>query len=148
YDRELDMVRIVNEEGDVHTIKRDLEGRILSEKTFDGRTLQYQNDEAGRLAKITHDDSEFVEFTYDDLDRLVARTFSDDTFHKLEYDARGGVVLLETETVRTRYTYDTRGRCTREDTELVADPSSATAILYSYDAGLRRLSTSVLGAWA
>lgn len=80
----------------------------------------------------------------DDLDRVVGRIFSDDTFHKLEYDERGRIVLLETEAVRTRYTYDARGRCIREDTEFVDDPSSATAIAYLYDLGLLRIGTSAL----
>ncbi|WP_165373726.1 MULTISPECIES: YwqJ-related putative deaminase [Sorangium] len=148
YDRELDMVRIVNEEGDMHTIERDLEGRILSERTFDGRTLRYRNDQAGRLSRITFDDGEFVELTYDELDRVIGRSFSDDTFHKLEYDERGRVLLFETEAVRTRYTYDARGRCTREDTELVSDPSSATSIRHLYDAGLNRTVMSVPGAFS
>ncbi len=148
YDRELDMVRIVNEEGDVHTIERDIEGRILSERTFDGRALRYKNDEAGRLSKITFEDGESVELAYDDLDRLVQRTYSDGTFHKLEYDERGRVVLFETEVVRTRYTYDARGRCTREDTELVGDPSPATSIQHFHDAGLLRSQVHMPGAWA
>ncbi|WP_437813542.1 RHS repeat-associated core domain-containing protein [Sorangium sp. So ce1078] len=148
YDRELDMVRIVNEEGNVHTIERDLEGRVLSERTFDGRTLRYRNDPAGRLSRITFDDGEFVELTYDDLDRVIGRAFSDDTFHTLEYDERGRVLLFETEAVRTQYTYDARGRCTREDTELVNDPSSATALRHLYDAGLNRTSVSVHGAFS
>ncbi|WP_437285704.1 RHS repeat-associated core domain-containing protein [Sorangium sp. So ce406] len=148
YDRELDMVRIVNEEGDVHTIERDLEGRILSERTFDGRTLRYRNDRAGRLSRITFDDGEFVELTYDDLDRIIGRAFSDDTFHKLEYDERGRVLLFETEAVRTQYAYDARGRCVREDTELVNEPSSATSIRHLYDAGLNRTAVIVPGAFA
>ncbi|WP_437508288.1 RHS repeat-associated core domain-containing protein [Sorangium sp. So ce1099] len=148
YDRELDMVRIVNEEGDVHTIQRDLEGRILSERTFDGRTLRYRNDPAGRLSRITFDDGEFVELTYDDLDRVIGRAFSDDRFHKLEYDERGRIVVFETEAARTLYTYDARGRCTREDTELVGDPASETALHHVYDAGLLRTRLSVPGAFS
>ncbi|WP_437967869.1 RHS repeat-associated core domain-containing protein [Sorangium sp. So ce260] len=148
YDRELDMVRIVNEEGDVHTIERDLEGRILAERTFDGRTLRYRNDQAGRLSRITFNDGEFVELTYDDLDRVIGRAFSDDTFHKLEYDERGRVLLFETEAVRTQYTYDARGRCTREDTEMVSDPSSATSVRHLYDVGLNRTNVSVPGAFS
>ncbi|WP_437279073.1 RHS repeat-associated core domain-containing protein [Sorangium sp. So ce375] len=148
YDRELDMVRIVNEEGDVHTIERDLEGRILSERTFDGRWLRYRNDGAGRLSRITFDDGEFVELAYDDLDRLIGRTFSDDTSHKLEYDERGRLLSFETEAVSTRYTYDARGRCTREDTERKNDPSSATSLRHVYDAGLHRTKVEALGAFS
>lgn len=148
YDRELDMVRIVNEEGDVHTIERDLEGRILSERTFDGRVLRYTNDAAGRLSRITFDDGEFVDLTYDDLDRLIRREFSDGSVHKLEYDERGRLLLFETEAIRTRYTYDERGRCIREDTEFVDDPSSATSIQHTYDAGLNRTGMSVRGAFS
>lgn len=138
YDRELDLVRVVNEEGDVHTIERDLEGRVVAERTCDGRTLRYRNDEAGRLAKITFDGGEYVEFQYDDLDRLVERTFSDDTFHRLEYDPLGRVVGFETDVVRTRYTYDGRGRCTHEDTERVGDLAPATSLRHFYGAGLLR----------
>ncbi|WP_434044971.1 MULTISPECIES: YwqJ-related putative deaminase [Sorangium] len=148
YDRELGLVRIVNEEGDVHTIERDLEGRILSERTFDGRSLRYSNDQAGRLSRLTFDGGEFVELTYDDLDRVVGRAFSDDTFHKLEYDERGRLVLFETEAVRARYTYDARGRCTREDTELVNDPSATTSIQHVHDAGMHRTTMNVLGAFS
>ncbi|WP_437715044.1 RHS repeat-associated core domain-containing protein [Sorangium sp. So ce448] len=148
YDRELDMVRIVNEEGDVHTIERDLEGRILSERTFDGRWLRYRNDQAGRLSRITFDDGEFVELAYDDLDRLIARTFSDDTSHKLEYDERGRLLSFETEAVCTLYTYDERGRCIREDTERKDDPSSATSLRHVYDAGLHRTKVEALGAFS
>lgn len=148
YDRELDLVRVVNEEGDVHRIERDIEGRILSERTFDGRTLLYKNDAAGRLSKITFDDGESVDLAYDDLDRLVRRTFSDGSFHHIEYDDVGRVALVETEAVRTRYTYDARGRCTREDTELAGDPASATSVLYFHDAGMCRVRTSLLGSWS
>ncbi|WP_437659614.1 YwqJ-related putative deaminase [Sorangium sp. So ce1182] len=148
YDRELGMVRIVNEEGDVHTIERDLEGRILAERTFDGRSLRYRNDQAGRLSRITFDDGEFVEMTYDDLDRVIERAFSDDTFHRLEYDERGRLLLFETEAVRTQYTYDARGRCIREDTALVNDPSSATSVQQLYDAGMNRTRINVPGAFS
>ncbi|XXT16678.1 YwqJ-related putative deaminase [Sorangium sp. So ce429] len=148
YDRELGMVRIVNEEGDVHTIERDLEGRILAERTFDGRSLRYRNDQAGRLSRITFDDGEFVEMTYDDLDRVIERAFSDDTFHRLEYDERGRLLLFETEAVRTQYTYDARGRCIREDTALVNDPSSATSVQQLYDAGMNRTRVNVPGAFS
>ncbi|WP_438004689.1 RHS repeat-associated core domain-containing protein [Sorangium sp. So ce321] len=148
YDRELGMVRIVNEEGDVHTIERDLEGRILAERTFDGRSLRYRNDQAGRLSRITFDDGEFVEMTYDDLDRVIERAFSDDTFHKLEYDERGRLVLFETEAARTQYTYDARGRCVREETALANDPSSATSVQQLYDAGMSRTRINVPGAFS
>ncbi|WP_437955744.1 YwqJ-related putative deaminase [Sorangium sp. So ce119] len=148
YDRELGMVRIVNEEGDVHTIERDLEGRILAERTFDGRSLRYRNDQAGRLSRITFDDGEFVEMTYDDLDRVIGRAFSDDTFHRLEYDERGRLLHFETEAVRTQYTYDARGRCIREDTALVNDPSSAASVQQLYDAGMNRTRMDVPGAFS
>lgn len=138
YDRELDLVRIVNEQGDLHSIQRDLEGRILSESTFDGRTLRYRNDPGGRLTKITFSEQEYVELEYDDLDRVISRTFSDDTFHKIEYDDRGRVSVFETEAVRSRYAYDARGRCVREETELVSDPSSTTCVEHFYDSALNR----------
>lgn len=147
YDRELAMVQITNEQGDVHTMERDLEGRIRKERTFDGRNLVYRNDEAGRLARVDFGNNEFSDIEYDVLDRIVGRTYSDGTFHKLEYDERGRVQLFETDEVRTRYGYDLRGRCIREESELRSDADSASVLDHHYDTGMRRIRSDLWRGW-
>ncbi len=47
YDREQDLVRVVNESGEEHRYVRRGEGRIGEERTFDGRRIYYRHDAMG-----------------------------------------------------------------------------------------------------
>ncbi|HTN85994.1 MAG TPA: hypothetical protein VL242_19980 [Sorangium sp.] len=50
YDREEQLVQIANERGEIHTLNRDVAGRVVAETFFDGRRCDYKLDAAGQLA--------------------------------------------------------------------------------------------------
>src|SRR5690606_24837155 len=77
YDREQELVRIINESGDEHRLERDSEGRIRAEHTFDGRRLCYDHDGEGRIIKTRRGDETTTEYVYDPVGRLLQRVYDD-----------------------------------------------------------------------
>ena len=76
YDREQELVRVVNESGEEHRYVRRGEGRIDEEWTFDGRQIHYRHDVMGRITQI-RDGVNRVEFAYDPCGRLVERSLTE-----------------------------------------------------------------------
>ncbi|MCB9608363.1 MAG: RHS repeat protein [Polyangiaceae bacterium] len=126
YDREGDMVRVINEEGLEHTFKRDSEGRVLEETTFDGRTLRFWNDDLGKVVRM-ESSAGMMEVVYDGEGRIVERTF-DDEVERFEYDWAGNLIAADNGLVRTALERDVRGRILRETQTFSGKTSSAESI--------------------
>ncbi|MFT3770313.1 MAG: hypothetical protein QM820_33210 [Minicystis sp.] len=114
YDRECNLVEVVNEAGERYRCDRDLAGRVVGESSFDGRRYDYKLDGLGRLQRIKNSLGEEVILERDPAGRLVRRSFADDTFEAFEYDPTGRVVAAETKETRCEYTYDERGNLVQE----------------------------------
>ncbi|XXT20476.1 RHS repeat-associated core domain-containing protein [Sorangium sp. So ce429] len=131
YDREQDLVRIVNEAGDEHRIQRDGEGRITGERTFDGREIAYRLDLQGRITQMRCGPAA-VDFEYDATGRLVKRTTADGREDVFDHDPLGRLERAASGDVECVYTYDRRGRVltevTRRSVEVLA------AFTWTYDA--------------
>ncbi len=109
YDREGNLVRVIDERGDDNVFTRDSEGRVVREKTFDGRVKQYEVDALGRLVKIDVA-GEVTQIAYDALDRIVKRVLPDESEESFTYDWAGRVLTADNGLVRTEFAYDSRGR--------------------------------------
>ncbi len=113
YDRECNLVRIINENGEEHVIRRDAAGRIAGETHFDRRAYRYQLDPAGRLARLENGAGEVTEIDRDAAGRVKKRTY-EDGHDKFEYDADGRLIRGETEATSCEFAYDVRGNLVRE----------------------------------
>nr|WP_275938771.1 hypothetical protein [Sorangium cellulosum] len=114
YDRECNLVQVINERGEVHRIMRNVAGRVVGECTFDGRRHDYRLDNAGNIVGIRSDDGMTVELTRDPCGRVIERKYADETADRFEYHPLGRLVLAETEEVCCEFTYDARGRLLKE----------------------------------
>ncbi len=121
YDREGQLVRIVNERGEVHTIERDVAGRVAAETFFDGRHYRYKLDAAGNLALHTNGAGEKTELERDAAGRVTKRIYEDGSEEGFEYDSIGRLTAAAAGEVRAGYTYDARGRLIREQSTTDAD---------------------------
>ena len=129
YDREGDLVRIINERGDEHVITRDAEGRVVAERTFDGRTHRYEVDGLGRMTRIESDGGEITEIKYDALDRIVEKTWSDDTKEVFTYGWDGRVLSADNGVVKCDFEYDARSRKVRETQTFLGAAESIESFL-------------------
>ena len=114
YDRECNLVQVINERDEVHRILRDGAGRIIEEESFDGRRSRYRLDEAGRMARIENGAGQATTFTRDVCGRIVERVYADDSTERFEYDAVGRLIGAENADVRCTFAHDDRGRLVRE----------------------------------
>ncbi|APR79219.1 Rhs-family protein [Minicystis rosea] len=114
YDRECNLVEVVNEAGERYRCERDVAGRVVGEESFDGRRYGYKLDGSGRIQRIKNAVGEEVILERDAAGRLVRRSFADDAFEAFEYDPVGRLVVAETKESRVEYTYDERGNLVQE----------------------------------
>ncbi|WP_441293044.1 RHS repeat-associated core domain-containing protein [Sorangium sp. KYC3313] len=95
YDREGRLVEVINPKGEVHSIKLNLAGMVLSERTFDGRQLHYKYDSEGRLIMAENGLRQKTWYEYDLAGQLIEQRYDDDRVEKFEYDELGRVVWAE-----------------------------------------------------
>jgi RHS repeat-associated protein len=114
YDREGNLVQVVNERGETHRIERDCGGRIVAETFFDGRAYRYRLDAAGRLLRHENGAGERTELERDACGRILRREYDDGTSDAFEYDAVGRLVRADNGTVCCTWSYDARGNVVRE----------------------------------
>jgi RHS repeat-associated protein len=141
YDRECELVRVVNQRGDNHTITRNPAGRIVKEETFDGRTLRYKTDTQGGLEQIRADRA-LTTIERDEVGRVVTRTFEDGTEHSFEYDLAGRLTRASTGSVTVCFAYDARGNVVSEK-QIVDGVEHHVARAYDERGLCTRLQTSL-----
>lgn len=130
YDREQDLVRIVDEGGHEHRFERDPEGRVVAERTFDGRKITYSLDAMGQIIAV-REGTRLTEIRYDPCGRVVERATSNGLCEKTEYDAVGRVLRVSSADAVCDYTYDLRGRVVRE---AVTRGGKTSVVETTYDA--------------
>ncbi|WP_437647084.1 DUF6531 domain-containing protein [Sorangium sp. So ce362] len=69
--------------GEEHVLMRSPAGRIVEERTFDGRTIRSKHDLLGRIVQSESGSGEITEFKYDPVGRLVERAYADGTAEPL-----------------------------------------------------------------
>ncbi|XXX81371.1 RHS repeat-associated core domain-containing protein [Sorangium sp. So ce134] len=114
YDREGDLLRVIHGSGEEHVLVRSPAGRIIEERTFEGRTIRYKHDLLGRIVQSESGSGEVTEFKYDLVGRLVERVYADGTVDRFEYDPAGRLLRAESSASETAFRYDGRGRLVAE----------------------------------
>jgi len=122
YDTERHLVALTNPKGERYQLAWDLDGRLVGQVGFDGRTRRYDYDAAGRLAAKAEAvgwDGEsprwrVTRFERDPIGRLLAKAFPDGTEHRFEYDATGALLAASTDEHEVRFAYDVLGRVRQE----------------------------------
>ncbi len=121
---------ITNPRGDKHTFVRDDAGRVVEERTFDGRVIRYSFGLSGRVARVEEGES-VRSITYDRLGRVTGEEASDGTAITYRRDRVGrlaGAVLRDEDgaIIETSVERDAIGR-------VVADHHGGAGVHYRYD---------------
>jgi RHS repeat-associated protein len=104
----------INEKGETLSFFRDDQGRIVSERSFDGREQFFDFDGAGRLIAFTNGNGEKILLKRDAAGRRTERTLPDGTVTKFEYDAIGRILKAINPDAAVAFEYDAAGRLIRE----------------------------------
>ncbi len=107
--REGELLSIINEKGEQHTLKRDAIGNIVEACTFDGRRTNYRYDAMCRVTRID-DGTDITDFTYNAGGEIVERSYSDGTSDTFEYDDQGDIVRAVGHGAACVYERDPHGR--------------------------------------
>ncbi|XXT15156.1 RHS repeat-associated core domain-containing protein [Sorangium sp. So ce429] len=155
YDREEKPVRIENPKDERCEFRYDRAGRVVEERTFDGRTLKYSYNLSGLLHRVDRPDGTWREFVYDPLGNVVEEssphgsiTFERDREGRLlkatleegpvmsavtfERDAFGRVVAETQDGLTIRYEHDGENRVAAR----VLPGGEATQFRYDIDGGI------------
>jgi RHS repeat-associated protein len=117
YDREGHMTRVVNHAGEEFLVMRDVAGRVIGERTFDGRQLSYRVDMLGRTTRYGTDLGS-TEVVYDAIGRVVERNYEDGSSETFEWDASGQLIASSNGVTRCTFEYDPRGNLIAEVQEI------------------------------
>ena len=106
--------RFASNSGAGVTYSYDGLGRVLSTSDMNGRTLNYQYNQAGARTRLTYPDGVYFNFTLDAANRATELRKADASLlYSLTYDDLGRrTKLTRTGTVATAYAYDNLGRLT------------------------------------
>lgn len=141
HDRNEKPVRIENPKGERHERRFDRSGRLVEERTFDGRTLRYSYDLSGRLRRIERPDQTWRELEYDPLGNVLVETSTHGTI-TFERDARGRMLgaTLDEDAAKSevKLERDTFGR-------VVAETQDGATIRYAWDVENRLVGRAMPG---
>jgi RHS repeat-associated protein len=140
YNREGELTEVHNELGEVHRIHRDAAGLATREETFDGRTVTYRRDHAGRVVR-SEAAGQVTEYAYDAAGELVARTLPDETVETFERDARGELVRVTWPGGELRFERDAAGRVAREVQTFRGQTETVASIYDKAGARVRRFTS-------
>jgi YD repeat-containing protein len=108
------LAAVVNAAGARHSFERDLDGRILVERTFDGRELRRAYD-GPRLASVTDQDGHVTRLGYDAAGALARREHDDGTWVAFTYDPALGLMTGASNAgSRAEFAYDDAGQLLSE----------------------------------
>ena len=140
YDRDGEMVGLVNEHGHAYRFTLDAAGRVVEEVGFDGLTRQYVRDAAGRVTQVRRPAGRTTDYAYDAAGRVTRVAHSDGTFQQYGYDAAGALRQAATATSTVRLERDALGR-------VLTETQGTHTVTQRYDArGQRTALHSSLGA--
>ncbi len=127
YDTEEALVGVTNELGEAYRFEVDLAGRVVRERGFDGRTLEYLYDRAGQCCETVNGQEKRTQIERDKVGRVVkqvvprAPRFGDPLPKGEEityaYDAQGGLVSAKNGTCEVYFRRDARGRVIEEQVD-------------------------------
>lgn len=130
HDVEEDLIGVVNEHGEKYTVAVDKAGRVTREVGFDGRTLLFRYDRAGRCNETTDAEGRITKVERDPLGRIVKRLvprrptlFAPIPAPEIVdygYDARGDLVLARNDAAEVKLERDVLGRVVREVVSVAA----------------------------
>jgi RHS repeat-associated protein len=148
YDREGRLVLVRNQLGEEHRITRRLDGCVLAERTFDGRTIRRGFDAMGRVAWMEHGPGERIHFERDACGRVTKRLHADGLEETFEYDLRGDMTAATRGNVRVTFDRNALGWIVRERQEV--DGNTVDVVLEYDTAGRlvgRRTSLGHVARW-
>jgi RHS repeat-associated protein len=140
YNKEDQLVSIINENGSTYWFKRDGAGLIVQETGFDGLTREYIHDGAGKIEKVKLPDGRETKYHYDRGGRVVRILHSNGQEELFSYDQNGSLAEAINENSRVAFERNPIGRVLKE-IQGFAEVSSE----YNY-MGQRVKITSNLGA--
>jgi RHS repeat-associated protein len=140
YDREGRLSTVTNARGEVNRFVRALDGMVLEEHTFDGRTLTFKYDRMGRLVAARNGAGQKVTIERDILGRMVKRT-SDGVDESFEHDVRGDVIRAISGQIEVLFERNAVGWILKE-TQRVAGDEVVVELVYDAMGTLARRGTS------
>ncbi|HYR91353.1 MAG TPA: RHS repeat-associated core domain-containing protein [Terriglobia bacterium] len=105
---------VINEKGETFTYFRDDLGRILRERSFDGREQNFDYDLDGHCIAFTNGNGEKIQIKRDAAGRLVEQALPDGTVTSYEYDSVGRIISAVNPDILAQFEYDDAGRLVRE----------------------------------
>src|SRR5262249_2151396 len=126
-DREEDILGIVNELGERYEIKRDLAGRIVKERGFDGRARELWYDRVGRCREMVDAQEKRTKIERDACGRVIKQIVPQKPVlgdplpkgeeHEYTFDALGRVVGAKNEACAVTFVRDPLGRIVSEQSD-------------------------------
>lgn len=114
YDREEQLIAIMNENGRVYQFEWDANEELIRESGFDGLMREFVKDPAGRTVRINRPDSRYTLFNYDNLDRLTQVRHSDGTHKAFKYRADDELIEARNNAITLRWELDPLGQTLKE----------------------------------
>lgn len=105
---------VINEKGETFSYFRDDQGRVIRERSFDGREELFDYDIAGRCIASTNGNGEKIHFKRDAEGRVKQKILPDGTATLFEFDPVGKIIAAITPDISVQFEYDDAGRLTRE----------------------------------
>jgi RHS repeat-associated protein len=143
------LIAAVDESGSSFRLSYDTAGRIVEERSFDGRVRTFAYDPDGYVSSIMCGD-ERLDVSYDACGRLAMLHLPDGSVQRYEYDALGRMTAAHNTCSTVSYAYDPLGNAIEErqgDISIIATFDAAGRLLrrsssLGFDA---RLSTDAAG---
>jgi RHS repeat-associated protein len=114
YNKEEQLIGLVNEHGDTYRFTRNGRGDIIQETGFDGITRRFQRDGAGKLIKVERPGDRWTEYEYDYNGNLTRAEHSDGSWETYSYDRDGQLIEAINEHSTVRLQRDVMGRVIQE----------------------------------
>ncbi len=105
---------VSNQKGEMFTYFRDAQGRIMRERSFDGREQNFEYDGAGRCIATTNGNDERIQLKRDAAGKIIELVLPDNAITSFEYDSAERITSAVNPDICTRFEYDNAGRLVRE----------------------------------
>ena len=114
YDKEEQLIALLNEQGSAYQIERNAKGEIISETGFDGATRHFIRDAAGRAIRVNRAGHRYSLYKYDMQNRIKSINHSDGTQKDFNYREDGELLSASNEVIKLSWKRDALGRVTHE----------------------------------
>lgn len=100
---------IENEKGEIYSFDFDAEGRIVHERSFDGREMWFEYDPAGNVVGTRTDDVNVTRMERNATGRVEKITLPDGAVHQFEYSELGDVLKAQSPDCTVEFTRNKLG---------------------------------------